>query len=1366
MKLNSQFSRRTSPAAHHVSRSRGVALVITVIMLSVILFMAITFLALSRRERGVVTTTKDMTLAKFAQDSALERAKAEMLANMLGTTNVSSLGLLVSTNFIRWEGFAPGAANNFNWQSIYPPTVNGLTNVNYDYVDNNAHTPLTLAQRLQNLTNLYFSPRPPVYVTNATRGVAGSYDFRYYLDLNRNGRHDRSGYWPVTNVDSSGNPFVAVLPNGQWVSNYMVGDPEWIGVLERPGFPHSSTNRFLSRYAFIVVPAGKTLDVNYIHNEALGNAAAVQTSGLDFFRNYGVGSWEINLASFLADLNTNKISGWGDYGFDLPLNFSPTTPTVNPSVVSRSGVAFQDAGAIYKFRMNGDAGNRTRGLLSVASLYGRPGQLAFLKGGFDGYSDGDLRVTNSGVLPVSTDNTTLPWSGSYNTNHLFSVQDFFNNRVAKAAGAPVSIPQRLSALGTNLSTYDQYTYYRMLSQLGSDSAYEDPDKLNLNFVNVAGFAATNFVRWDDPAVVAAFPELDNRQDQVAVVLFTNIANRLLSRYTQDWRDNDFDYYRNYFGTNQPFGVTSIPVWFSNRMVYSPSVNRLLQLAANITDSVVTNRGIDPAFPSVFRPIFRKSGNAIYITGFTEAGYDLQKAANKPLALDEPAEFALIGQDSNIYGVPWIIGAKKGLPNFNEYAMHSHFEITRKMILTRLQRNGGLQTNLMYNLSVSNAIGAEVWNSYRSNYTRGATINVLNEVRMALSNEVGVVVPYVRAGATAFRSTMSILPGAGKWPGFKVGSDNSFMIPFQTNLTHQTPATYRFNPPGLSPNVSQSFETNYTFYADPQWNLFITNRVRVYIVSGGRVVDYVQLDTLNTTRSISNDIAKANSSRILQDGNNQPGRSSGRIFKQMWNSARARNPQNTTVPTIGMTNQIYVSLNKSKYQGTDWADLGTFDNDAESQKFAAFLTNGVVGSAQVPYTPSLRLRRYFSWQANDPLVHYHSGDLVQVDRTNDLEIVSLTQNTPLMKGTGKDFGTLNARFNPWGGRPGGDNDEATDSGSFYDMSLKDPLVKLSDDWEFHTNAFPNIGWLGRVHRGTPWQTVYLKASDVGITNFPSPLASAFTWVTNNAYANSAKKWSQWSGNPNRFDSFYTRPAEDRVLFDIFTTALNENATRGQLSINQEGLAAWSAVLGGVVAITNATSDGALNSTAPSLKFRPLIIQPAGYYDPANASVPLPAMARIVNGINSTRTNLGIFPSQSFKHLGDVLATPELTTASPFLNQTDAQAKKGLNDAAYEWIPQQVMSLLRVGEPRFVVYAYGQTLQPADNSIFLGGNQVFNRLESFNGLCTNYQVTAETAARAVVRVEGSPDPTKTDTNLPPKLRYPPRLVVESYNVLGPE
>ena len=37
-----------------------------------------------------------------------------------------------------------------------------------------------------------------------------------------------------------------------------------------------------------------------------------------------------------------------------------------------------------------------------------------------------------------------------------------------------------------------------------------------------------------------------------------------------------------------------------------------------------------------------------------------------------------------------------------------------------------------------------------------------------------------------------------------------------------------------------------------------------------------------------------------------------------------------------------------------------------------------------------------------------------------------------------------------------------------------MVTRSDDWDFPTNKFPNIGWLGRVHRGTPWQTIDMKS----------------------------------------------------------------------------------------------------------------------------------------------------------------------------------------------------------------------------------------------------------------------------------------------------
>jgi hypothetical protein len=66
---------------------------------------------------------------------------------------------------------------------------------------------------------------------------------------------------------------------------------------------------------------------------------------------------------------------------------------------------------------------------------------------------------------------------------------------------------------------------------------------------------------------------------------------------------------------------------------------------------------------------------------------------------------------------------------------------------------------------------------------------------------------------------------------------------------------------------------------------------------------------------------------------------------------------------------------------------------------------------------------------------------------------------------------------------------------------------------------------------------------------------------------------------------------------------------------------------------------------------------------------------------------------------------------------------------------VLSLLKVEEqPRFAVYVWGQSLKPADRSIVLSGSAF--------GLCTNYQVTGEVAAKAIVRVDRRVTPTSTN------------------------
>src|SRR5271170_2249113 len=297
---------------------QGVALIITLILLAVVTVMAVAFLASSRRERGAVTTTTDTASARLAADAALAQAEAQIMANVLVTTNPYNFGLVVSTNYIN-RGF--------------DTTVTGYdpTNVNYNYPNGN---PVTGNDALQNSANLLYSPRAPVFIQTNSANTAVPLDFRFYLDLNRNGMFDTNGY--VVEVDNNNN---IVRTNFN-----EVGDPEWIGVLNHPDQPHGPNNRFIARYAFIAVPIGNGLDLNSIYNQAAGQkvnstAGTVQDG---FMRNQGVGSWEINLAAFLGDLNTNQ--------------WLPTVPpanlyySYNEPANANSGYAFEDALSLISYR--------------------------------------------------------------------------------------------------------------------------------------------------------------------------------------------------------------------------------------------------------------------------------------------------------------------------------------------------------------------------------------------------------------------------------------------------------------------------------------------------------------------------------------------------------------------------------------------------------------------------------------------------------------------------------------------------------------------------------------------------------------------------------------------------------------------------------------------------------------------------------------------------------------------------------------------------------------------------------------------------------------------------------------------------------
>ena len=175
------------------------------------------------------------------------------------------------------------------------------------------------------------------------------------------------------------------------------------------------------------------------------------------------------------------------------------------------------------------------------------------------------------------------------------------------------------------------------------------------------------------------------------------------------------------------------------------------------------------------------------------------------------------------------------------------------------------------------------------------------------------------------------------------------------------------------------------------------------------------------------------------------------------------------------------------------------------------------------------------------------------------------------------------------------------------------------------------------------------------------------------------------------------------------------------MNQTNTAAWSAALSGVAVLTN---------TAVAPFYTNLFIEPAS-----------PQLAYIVSNINATRLQ---FPNQSFPDMGSVLAASALTTNSPFLDHTQT----AIRDEVYERIPQQIMSLIKDDEPYVVIYAFGQALRPADNSVITAPGP-------FRGLCTNYQVTAETFTKTAVRLESQAVPQSQPRRF--------RAVVESYNVL---
>ena len=252
---------------------------------------------------------------------------------------------------------------------------------------------------------------------------------------------------------------------------------------------------------------------------------------------------------------------------------------------------------------------------------------------------------------------------------------------------------------------------------------------------------------------------------------------MLRLYTTNWYSANPQAFANTYGVTAPFGVGSIPVWVSNRFVYTTAVNRLLQLAANIYDAS-TNGNFN--LPHVFRPVFTAVQNGtnkdVFITSYTEVTSvnpdpNTYNSAGSPLATpfrlpeDLGSLLTTVPNLINIYGVPWIIGAKKGFPSFNQLSMANSAQISRRLQVIR--GNGGKVSRDESDVfaDISNNVGLSFWNPYNTNYYsrsgQGLTLYASDFLTLNFTNNKHASPAELRTIPLTY---IRQIPASTYWPG--------------------------------------------------------------------------------------------------------------------------------------------------------------------------------------------------------------------------------------------------------------------------------------------------------------------------------------------------------------------------------------------------------------------------------------------------------------------------------------------------------------------------------------------------------------------------------------------------------------------------
>src|SRR5205085_4163731 len=243
---------------------------------------------------------------------------------------------------------------------------------------------------------------------------------------------------------------------------------------------------------------------------------------------------------------------------------------------------------------------------------------------------------------------------------------------------------------------------------------------------------------------------------------------------------------------------------------------------------------------VFRPILEQrndgtNGNNIYIVNFQNiTNYEtlvLRKSFRDALLQGEipwrELESVIPGEDlslANFYGIPFVIGAKKGFPNFNEFAIGNQVEITRKLEVHKPTPTARTdQTNQMFIIGVSNVFGIEGWNPYKqlAAFPRRLEVFCDNVMSTVLTNDSGAVWTNMVAANNQTNPMLSRIfnPAINPWAADQI------RVPLIIGQFALPDSVYTNAPPFFRPiSYADAFERNNASYTN-KWGLTVKNRVR-------------------------------------------------------------------------------------------------------------------------------------------------------------------------------------------------------------------------------------------------------------------------------------------------------------------------------------------------------------------------------------------------------------------------------------------------------------------------------------------------------------------------------------------------------------